>query len=267
LSTVCIDRFRSVRSRSGPGPEIQYGPTEYPGEPLRVDSLIEVGNRRIHVEFQLRANPAELEPRLVRYWSRLQTANQRAPEQHVVVLDSMGGRLSGRYEAGGLRLRYGAHHLWDVATETMLADPVLYPLAVLAQSGDREAVVRRVVQKARNEPNAREGEQIALAAATLASVYLDRPTRNSLLRRPNMPVDFRELPLIRELMEEGREEGLEQGLEQGRLEALVLVAEERFGALPADITQKILRGDLALPVVAHVVAQADSVDALREGLQ
>jgi predicted transposase YdaD len=82
-----------------------------------------------------------------------------------------------------------------------------------------------------------------------------------------MPVDFRELPLIRELMEEGREEGLEQGLEQGRLEAPVLVAEERFGALPLDITQKILRGELALPAVAHVVAQADSIDALREGLQ
>ena len=81
-----------------------------------------------------------------------------------------------------------------------------------------------------------------------------------------MPIDLRELPMIREAMDEGREEGRERGLVEGReegiREAFVAVAAERFGALPTDVVVALRDPELDVGSATRLVACAGSIDDL-----
>ena len=253
------------------GDSVRYGPTELAGETIRTDTIIEIGSRCLHVEFQLRAAPADIEPRLVAYWTRL-SANYGgvAPEQHVVVLDPGGGRLSGAYRSGRLSLEYAAHHLWDYSADELLASPVLFPLAVLGRTARRDQVIELVLARSREQEDFSMAERISRNALTLANIYVSRPILETLLRRTSMPIDLRELPMIREAMDEGRKEGRERGLVEGReqgreegiREALVAVAAERFGALPTDVVVALRDPELDVGSATRLVACAGSIDDL-----
>ena len=101
--------------------DAKFVPTDLPGATVSADALIEVEGRRLHVELQLRAEAARFEPRLVAYWARLNAMGEVPFEQHVIVMNSDGGRLSGLYRKGRLRLEYFVHHLWDLPVEGFLA--------------------------------------------------------------------------------------------------------------------------------------------------
>ena len=89
-----------------------------------------------------------------------------------------------------------------------------------------------------------------------------------------MPIDLRELPMVREAMEEGREEGRELGLEEGRQEgrdeglheALVAVAREKFGELPAETIDRLLDPSREFAAATRHVVRSISIDELNRAL-
>ena len=81
-----------------------------------------------------------------------------------------------------------------------------------------------------------------------------------------MPIDLRELPMIQEAMQEGREVGekigRQEGRHEGRQEALVAVAEEKFGSLSAAIREALLDQTKDFAQTARIVVHATSIDQL-----
>lgn len=121
--------------------------------------------------------------------------------------------------------------LWELEAEQVLAfnNPVLLPFVPLMRGGNTEQVVRRCVERIRQEPEALELETIL---AVFAGYVLDTKLIKQILRWEMEIVN--ESPIIQELLtqrwqsgfaegleeglEKGREEGLEKGLEKGREE-------------------------------------------------
>jgi hypothetical protein len=219
---------------------------DLPGVTVSADALIEVGGRRLHVELQLRAEASRFEPRLVSYWARLNAMDEVPFEQHVIVMNRDGGRLSGTYRRGRLQLEYFVHHLWDLPVEGFLAHETLFPLAVLARArslAERGAVFQAVIEIAESAVGsgsdggivgytAADAARTIEIAATFASIYLDGSIITSILERNhNMTVLLEEFPWSQYCKEQGRVEGLQEGKEEGRMEALLTVAQARHGEL------------------------------------
>jgi hypothetical protein len=259
-----------------------FGNTELPGTTMRVDTVIETAQRRFHIEFQHRANPREFEPRLVSYWARLHNLDKPVLEQHAIVLDPKGGRLTGRYHHGGLSLSYTAHHLWDLSADELLDHPSLYPLAILGAASNREQILRLIIEKARSaeqpQPDAfnhveqfgrgskdPDPFQTISIALTLASIHLRPGTIENILERTNMTVLFTDLPLGKELIRRGRKLGLEQGLEQGR-EVAVVLAEQSFGTLPDQAAVALRESKLNLKDLTNLILAASSIPELQMSL-
>jgi predicted transposase YdaD len=255
----------------------RYTSTELPGATLRTDSILELdvpeGVRCVQVEFQYRANATDIEPRLVAYWARLNMKYGSAPDQHVVVLDPKGGRLTGTFRRGSLTLHYRALHLWDLPASDLFRLDTLYPLAVLGKTSDREGVFVDVARRARSEGGGRT-ERVVQNTATLANLYLSSHTIASLLRRADMPLDLRELPMIQDALREGLETGREEGREKGRAEVdaavrrdLLAEASEKFGPLPDALAQLMLDPSRKLASVTRAVMRARSAEELSASLE
>ncbi len=260
----------------------RYGSTELPGEPLRTDSILEIadpdgGIRCVHVEFQFRASATDIEPRLVAYWARLNMFYGSAPDQYVVVLDRKGGRLKGEFRRGRLTLRYNPIHLWEVPASELLRLDTLYPLAVLGATENREGVFVDVARRARGE-GGRRGERVLQNTTTLANLYLSSYTLELLLRRTDMPLDLRELPMIQDALREGHEggveEGIEIGLEKGRQEGreesrldLLAAVSQKFGPLSDALAELLLDTSREFASVALAVVLATSAEELHASLR
>jgi predicted transposase YdaD len=259
----------------------RYGPTELPGETMRTDTILEVdvpgaGVRRVQVEFQYTASATDIEPRLVHYWALLRRKYGSAPDQHVVVVNPRGGRLTGSFQSGRLTLSYTAHHLWEMPASDLLRLDGLYPVAVVGKTDDREQVFVDIVQRARGESRF-HADRVLKNAVTFANLYLDAHTIKSLLRRTDMPLDLRELPMVQDALREGREVGVELGREQGReqgreevsaarLRDLVEVTSEKFGPLPDALAQRMRDPSREFASVARAVMRAASVEELQTAL-
>ena len=172
----------------------------------------------LHVEFQLRADVAGISLRLIDYWLRLRRRHGAAPTQFVVVL-SPPGRFATSVGEAGLTLAVSPIHLWELPASELLDLSELFPLAALAAPATGEsrlAVVEAVARRIGNDPNQERRVRLARQTATLANVYFDRPTLESIFRRlTDMTLDLRELPMIQEAMAEGRAAGHALGHAEG----------------------------------------------------
>jgi hypothetical protein len=262
--------------------DAKFVPTDLPGATVSADALIEVEGRRLHVELQLRAEAARFEPRLVAYWARLNAMGEVPFEQHVIVMNSDGGRLSGLYRKGRLRLEYFVHHLWDLPVEGFLAHESLFPLAVLARArnlAERGAVLQAVIEKAESAVGS-GGDGSALGytafdavrtieiAVTLASIYLSGSTINAILERnKNMTVLLEEFPWSQFCKEEGRQEGRQEGKEEGRIEALLAFAQARHGDLNDRLAVALVGSHRGLKDLTDLILTAASQTELEHLLE
>jgi hypothetical protein len=249
----------------------RFLPTDLAGTTLSVDALIEVGGRRLHVELQLLADAVRFEPRLVNYWARLNALSKVPFEQHVIVMNPRGGRLSGSYRRGRLQLEYFVHHLWDVPVENFLTHETLFPFAVLGRAGsraERGSVLQTVIGKAESAIDsdadgadrytADDAVRTIEIAATLASIYLKRSTiREILERNNNMTVLLRDFPLSQSFIEEGRLEGRQEGME-----ALLTLARARHGELSAPLIDALASSQLRLTELTEIVLTASNQSEL-----
>ncbi len=83
---------------------------------------------------------------------------------------------------------------------------------------------------ARSDPD--RGRRLLRAATTLASIVLERPIIDAALKEAGMPVPIRDLPLSRELLEEGRQEGRQEGERAATLRFARRMLLRRFGPDP-----------------------------------
>ena len=254
----------------------RFLPTDLAGTTLSVDALIDTGDRRLHAELQLRADASQFEPRLVNYWARLNALSRVPFEQHVIVLNSHGGRLTGSYRHGRLQLEYFVHHLWDIPVESFLAHETLFPLAVLARAGsraERGAVLQTVIEKVESAIGSGADHGVAYAAvdaertiqiaATLASIYLKPSTiREILERNNNMTVLLRDFPLSQSFIEEGRQEGRNEGVE-----ALLAVARLRHGELSEKLVGSLASSSRGLKELTEMVFNASNQAELEHDLE
>ena len=253
----------------------RFLPTDLAGATLSVDALIEVGGRRLHVELQLLADAVRFEPRLVNYWARLNALSKVPFEQHVIVLNPRGGRLSGSYRRGRLQLEYFVHHLWDIPVENFLTHETLFPFAVLGDAGnpaERGAVLQTVVERVQSAiapagddvgHTAGDAERTIEIAATLASIYLERSTiREILERNNNMTVLLRDFPLSQSFIEEGRQEGRDEGVE-----ALLAVARLRHGELSEKLVGLLASSSRGLKELTEMVFNASNQAELEHDLE
>jgi hypothetical protein len=251
---------------------------DLPGVTVAADALIETGGRRLHVELQLRANASKFEPRLVSYWARLNAMGEVPFEQHVIVMNRDGGRLSGLFRKGRLQLEYFVHHLWDLPVEAFLGHETLFPLAVLGRVSslaERGAVLQTVIEKAESAVGpggdgdvvghtATDAARTIEIAVTLASIYLKGSTIKSILERNNnMTVLLEEFPWSQFCKEEGRE----KGKEEGRMEALLTVARARHGELSEPLTVALTSSDRGLKDLTDLILNAASQTELEHLLE
>lgn len=158
--------------------------------------------------------------------------------QFVIVLRPGSGNLSGVFHHGGLTLRYTPINIWDVPAEDLLADPGLYPLAVLGRvplGSSRVEFLEASIARSLALGNREKAHRHIQVAATLGRIHLATSTINQVLERTTqMTLSLKEI-IETEIYEQGLEQGLVSGLELGKLEGerqmLVTFAELRFGRL------------------------------------
>lgn len=209
-------------------------------------------------------------------------------EQHVIVMNRDGGRLSGSYRKGRLQLDYFVHHLWDLPVEAFLAHETLFPLAVLARArnkAERAAVLQTVIDKVesattpsahRNGYTATDAARTIEISATLASIYLSGSTITTILERnKNMTVLLQEFPWSQyceekgrvEGRQEGRQEGKEEGKNEGRIEALLTVARARHGELNEQLVAALTRSPRELKEITDMILNASNQAELEHMLE
>ena len=210
-------------------------PANLPASPLEADGVFRVNGRvLVHVEYQARASPAELHPRLVAYASRLYLSEGVAPSQFVVVLFGP-TRLSGRFRSGGISIDYDPVHLFDLDPAAFHDESWLLPFAVLCRpTTSRVALVEDVAARVARIEDPEIRRIVANHAMTLANRHLDRPTLESIFRRlTTMPIDLSDLPIYREARAEGRA--------AGRTEVVFRLLARRFGEIGEERTERVRR--------------------------
>ena len=246
----------------------RYGETELPGTTLSVDTLIETSTQRLHIEIQTLANAAEFEPRLVEYAARL-NRHGLPLEHHVLILNPIGGRLSGTYRRGGLSLSYQAHHLWDYPAEELLAHPTFYPLAVLGSATSqqhRAEILESAIHNAQQMNDTAETRSRTInIATTLAAIHLPAVTIETILERTKpMTVTLAKIyedAVKDRYLEQGREEGREQSLT-----ILLTLAEKCHGKLSDTLVSLVRTSELPLSELTDLVLKSSGVAELERSL-
>jgi predicted transposase YdaD len=162
------------------------------------------------------------------------------------------------FEVGRTRHEYRVLRLWEQDPAPLLADEALLPLAVLARTADRPALVSTVAQRVRRiEPPSRQRD-VASIVELLAGLVLDWEVLRTMFENSILE----ESSVYQAIIQKGREEGREEGrlIEARRL--VLRALESRFGPVPDDVVSVVDQCPLtALDELMTVAATCPSVTA------
>ncbi len=145
--------------------------SELGAEPIRADfvAILRDAGFILHVEFHYARPTAHAPPiglRMLDYWVRLYRQYRLPIEQVLVLIKPPAVPVSGVFEVGHTRHEYRVVRLWEEDPAPLLADEALLPLAALARTGDRPALLSAVAARVRTiEPPERRQDIGALAQA------------------------------------------------------------------------------------------------------
>ena len=153
-------------------------------------------------------------------------------------------------------------NLWEVDATIVFDQPLpaLLPFVPVLRGGNNEATIRKALQQLRAHEELRDMETVL---AFFSSLVLDSRLVQQIMRW-DMAV-LRESPWYQEIIEEGMARGLEQGMVRGELRMLVLSLEQRLGALPADLPDKLAQ--LTIDQIETLFLHALKVKTLEEFLE
>lgn len=135
--------------------------------------------------------------------------------------------------------RYRVIRMWEQDPTPLLANPVLLPLATLAQTDSPRALLQQVAEGVAMIEESSERSQLSTCIQVLAGLKFNQNLIRQLFRGEAM----RESVIYQEILEEGRQLGRQQGVQQGvKEEALSLVSRlliRRLGNIAPEVQQQI----------------------------
>ncbi len=183
--------------------------------------------------------------------------NVRQPLETIVVA---------RYDSEfmGLRSRqdYRVINLWEVDAELAFQPSLrsLLPFVPMLRGGGEESVVRRAVQRLRDDEQLKELEPLL---AFFAGFVLETRLVQQIIRW-DIAV-LRESPWYQEILREGQQLGMQQGMQQGLLSGIELALELKFGAEGLQLMPEIsnIQDVERLKAIAQAIKTVNSLDELR----
>lgn len=271
--------------------DIKILKTELSVEPIRADfvSFLDVGDQILHLEFQTQADP-EMSLRMLDYYTRLYRQYRRPVRQIVLFLRASSSIYVQQdyFETPSTLHRYQIIRLWEVEASKLLPFPTLWPLAILAKTGNPDSLLTDVAQRLENLENQQERLSLTTYAYLLGGLKFKKEVLRQLLREEIMreSVTYRELVETSEErglqqgmqrgLQQGIQRGLQQGIQRGRLEGLqegevlltIKLLQRRFGPLSDDLSQQIRSLDISnLENLAESLLDFQSLSDLTTWLQ
>ena len=143
-----------------------------------------------------------------------------------------------------LRTAIKWRQLWMPVKAPKLYNLVRYfscAFAVLSQTTDRTATLRRVATQIEEITEQRLHSNVAASAAILAGLVLEKGMIQQILRREIM----QESVIYQEIKAEGIQEGLQQGKEEGERSLILRQLSRRLGQMPTEVQGQIAQLSLA----------------------
>lgn len=249
--------------------------TELGAEPIRADfvALVRDAGTILHIEFQLTVpapNATPLGLRMLDYWVRLHRKYRLPVHQGLVHIRPTSAPTPDVYEVDRTRHAFDVVRLWEIDPEPLLANEALLPLAALARTADREALLSTVAEQVRRiEPPAHRRE-ISSIVQLLAGLVSSSEVIRAMFGENMLKESVVYQEIIQEGLREGEAKGLAAGLREGEAKglaegarlSLLDVLESRFGDVPDDVHAALDRCPLeALRQLAGVAGTCPSIEA------
>ena len=191
---------------------VELKPTELSSEPIRADSIVLLQSTEtiLHIEFQTRPDP-DMPFRMLDYCVRIyRRFPNKKLRQVVIYLKPTQSQEVYRdtFELPRTRHEFDIVRLWEQPSSALLSSPGLLPLAVLASTDDRVAMLRQVSTNIQQTEDAEMQKNLMAAADILAGLVLDKEIIRKILRTDLM----QESVTYQAIKQEGREEGKEEGV-------------------------------------------------------
>jgi predicted transposase/invertase (TIGR01784 family) len=221
--------------------DIQVLKTELSLEPIRADSLafLKVANQILHLEFQ--TTPYSEPPmsfRMLDYWVRLKRLYWNADIVQVVIyLKSIDSELAfvDQFQNDNTSHRYRVIRMWEQDPAPLLSNPVLLPLATLAQTDSPRALLQQVAEGVAMIEESSERSQLSTCIQLLAGLKFNQNLIRQLFRGEAM----RESVIYQEILEEGKQQGIQQGVKEEALSLVSRLLNRRLGNISPEIQQQI----------------------------
>jgi len=253
--------------------DIELLPTELSLEPIRSDAVYYLPQLRqiLHIEFQTdpKSNPP-IPLRMLDYWVRLYRQHRCTIEQVVIFLNPTTSEVAftEQFAVGNTVHQYRVVRLWEQDPASLLANPALLPLAVLARTDSPTALLEQVAARVDLIEDLQQQREISAYTEILAGLKFDKDLIRRFLREELM----RESVIYQEIQQEALQKGIEQGLQQGlQQEAATLVLRQlgrRLGQVAPEVRAQIQQLPVAqLEELGEALLDFSSAQDLTDWLQ
>jgi len=249
--------------------DIELLPTELSLEPIRSDAvyfLPQLG-QILHIEFQTdpKSNPP-IPLRMLDYWVRLYRQHRRTIEQVVIFLNPTTSEVAftEQFAVGNTVHQYRVVRLWEQEPASLLANPALLPLAVLARTDSPTALLEQVAARVDLIEDLQQQREISAYTEILAGLKFDKDLIRRFLREELM----RESVIYQEIQQEALQQGLQQGLQQEAATLVLRLLARRLGQVAPEVRAQIQQLPVAqLEELGEALLDFNSAQDLTDWLQ
>ncbi len=220
--------------------------TELNVEPIRADGVffLQLGQKIIHLEFQ--TNPQSDPPlplRMLDYWVRLYRLYQQEKEieQVIIFLQPTTSEkvFEDSFQVGNTLHRYRVIRIWEWDPNSLLSQPELLPLAVLAKSEQPSRLLSQVAEQIDRIENKRKQSNIAACVELLAGINYSEELIAMYLQEDLLKESVIYKKIINEGIQQGVQQGIQQGEQQGESSLIIRQLSRRFGTVEEAIQKRI----------------------------
>ncbi|MBV6625702.1 MAG: Rpn family recombination-promoting nuclease/putative transposase [Rivularia sp. (in: Bacteria)] len=214
--------------------------TELNLEPIRADSvtLLQTSNQILHIEFQTQPeSKPPLDFRMLDYYVRLKKIYKCDIEQVIIFLQPSNSEMVFKTEYVDKNTRHGYRviRLWEQDSTTLLNNPALLPLAVLAKSNSPESLLQQVASQVDMIEESEAQKNISACTQILAGLRFDRNLINQLFREEIM----QESVIYQDIIQRGEAIGEQRGKKQEALNYTMRLLNRRIGNINSQTQQQI----------------------------
>ena len=177
--------------------------TELSIEPIRADSVtfLRGAGQILHLEFQVKPvkEPA-LPLRMLDYWVRLHRKYNLPVTQILLMLKETNIEIPNEFRAANLRFQFRVLKMWEQDAQFLLQNESLLPLAVLAKTTDKKALLETVAERIKHIKNEEKRRDILAETNILAGLRYSENLVKMLLREEIMKESVTYQAIIREGM-------------------------------------------------------------------